>query len=96
MLVKMKKSERGSPNGIKVVYYQAEQEYDIPESLYDVFVNKMKIAESVDPAQEEKMVTPPSNKAVETESNKKDKKKDKKKKDEDEDKEKPFDGDEFY
>ena len=95
MLVKMKKSERGSTNGIDVNNYVAGKTYDLPESLYDVFVNKMKIAESASPdksVQEEKMVTPPSNKAVRSEDDKKDKKgkKDKKDKDDGAEPENPF------
>lgn len=91
MLAKMKKTQAGSTNGIKIINYQAGQEYDLPEDLYDVFVNQMKIAEPV-AVQEEKMVTPPENKAEKPEKDKKKGKKDKK----DDDEEDPFDASEAF
>lgn len=37
MKAKMIKTEAGSPDGIKVVTYEAGVEYDLPEVLYNAF-----------------------------------------------------------
>ena len=88
----MKKTQVGSPDGIKVINYIAGEQYDLPDDLADVFVKQMKIAEPAGSpeAQEEKMVTPPENKAEQPEKDKKDKKEKKDKKDKDNNEEDPF------
>jgi len=47
MKVKMKESVKGSPDGLKVNLYLKDQEYDIPTSLAEVFVDQMKVAARV-------------------------------------------------
>ena len=46
MKICMLKTQNGSPNGIRVVTYKKDVEYDIPDSLANVFI-KMKVAEIV-------------------------------------------------
>ncbi len=46
MLIKMKESQNGSPNGLIVNLYEKGVQYDVPESLGDVFV-KIGAAEKV-------------------------------------------------
>lgn len=76
MLAKMKETQFGSPNGITRIKYEKGQTYDLPESLFNVFVKQMKIAESKI-EEEEKVVTVPENKTLKAEKEEKDKKKDK-------------------
>lgn len=40
MLVKMKLTERGAPDGIQVNTYEEGKTYDIPDSLGEVFVEE--------------------------------------------------------
>lgn len=66
--IKMLKSENGSPYGTSVFRYDAGEEYTIPESLANVFVDDLKVAEriserTVDPdgkKVEKKEGTPPA------------------------------------
>lgn len=75
MLIKMKETQKGSPNGLVVNTYEKGNEYDLPESLANVFL-KIGACE---------MVKVPSNKDAGSSSENKDKdKKDKGKKKEDE------------
>lgn len=39
MKVKMLKTEKGSPNGIRVIEYIKGEEYEMPEKLADVFIS---------------------------------------------------------
>ncbi|MFH1998722.1 MAG: hypothetical protein ABIK28_03530 [Planctomycetota bacterium] len=48
MKIKMKQSKQGSPNGIAVMMYSANKEYDIPEDLALSFL-RQGLAESVKP-----------------------------------------------
>lgn len=45
--VRMKKTEKGSPDGIKVNTYEEGKTYTMPMDLAKVFINEMKIAEIV-------------------------------------------------
>lgn len=90
MIVKMKQTQKGSPNGIDVVTYEKDQEYEINGRLADIFVNEIKVAVKVADFKE-KSVKPAINKAMdETPKNKdadpEDKKDKKNKKDEKDDK----------
>jgi len=42
--IKMTESKKGSPNGTTVINYIAGKEYDLPEGLANVFVNKLLVA----------------------------------------------------
>ena len=73
MLAKMKETQFGSPNGITKVKYEKGQTYDLPESLFNVFVKQMKMADPII-EEEKKMVTVPENKGLGIEKEDKDKK----------------------
>ncbi len=45
--IKMLKSENGSPDGITVLRYMADQIYDVPESLAEIFIETMGVAQPV-------------------------------------------------
>ncbi len=92
MRVTMLKEEKGSPNGIRVEKYLANESYDIPERLANVFIDIgsakefIRSRKSVGDAPENKVVTPEVVPAPEVENDKdkleeKDDKKKKKKKD---------------
>ena len=68
MKVKMLETQAGSVDGINVVNYKKDQEYDLEGDLLNVFLNKLKAAE---PVEEVKMVEVPSNKAVKVEKEEK-------------------------
>ncbi len=61
MLLKMKKTTQGSPNGIAVISYIAGEKYDIVEGLAKVFLN-MDIAEMVTEKENKDAGGAPSNK----------------------------------
>ena len=44
MQLKMIKTAKGSPDGLKVVEYQKGETYEIPEELAKVFLEQMKVA----------------------------------------------------
>ena len=53
----MTKTEKGSPDGIRVRTYDKDGEYDLPTELADVFIYEMECAEEVeseDPAEDDK------------------------------------------
>lgn len=60
--IRMKKTEFGSPDGITIVKYEVDNNYDIPESLAESFVKQLKVAEYVEENKMEK--TAPDNKAI--------------------------------
>ena len=47
MKVKMLNTKKGSPDGTSVNTYLSGQEYDMPNSLADVFINQLHVAEKV-------------------------------------------------
>lgn len=92
MRVTMLKEEKGSPNGIRVEKYLANESYDMPERLANVFIDigsareAGRLRKNAGNAPENKVVTPEVVPAPEVENNKdkpeeKDDKKKKKKKD---------------
>lgn len=60
MKIKMNKTTLGSPNGFLVKKYHLEQEYELPESLVNVFL-EMGVADKV---VEKKMEKVPLNKSI--------------------------------
>ena len=46
--IKMLSDCKGSPDGILVRTYYKSKEYDLPESLTNVFVNQLKVADYID------------------------------------------------
>lgn len=70
MFITMKKTEKGSPNGLVVETYNEGQVYDLPDKLAETFI-EMGVAKKGSKPAENKMVEPESNK-------KEDKKEDKK------------------
>jgi len=69
MLIKMIKTEKGSPNGINVFTYDAGKEYEVDEKLARVFV-KMGSAENK--VETKDTGAAPFNKEVKVEDNKED------------------------
>lgn len=47
MLVKMTRTEKGSPDGVSVREFTKGEVYDLPDSLADVFVNEMECADQL-------------------------------------------------
>lgn len=62
MKIKMKKTDFGSPDGITVLKYFINKEYDIPDALAKSFVEHLKIAEYAEEKKMEK--TAPDNKSI--------------------------------
>lgn len=60
MKVKMLKNEKGSPDGLTVVYYKEGSEYDLTDRLAEVFIG-MGVAEEA----EKKKPVVEENKAIE-------------------------------
>lgn len=48
----MLKDAKGSPDGIITRSYNKSNEYDLPESLANAFVNDLKVAKIVEPDKE--------------------------------------------
>lgn len=67
MIIKMLKSTHGSPNGISIVHYEKDNEYNIPDKLADIFINQMRVAIKVElvPVKEKAIQASPQNKAIE-------------------------------
>lgn len=47
MKIKMLKTKKGSPDGITVNTYFEGQDYDMPNSLADVFINQLEVAKEI-------------------------------------------------
>ena len=43
--VKMKVTQKGSPDGIQVVEYEKDEVYTLPDSLAEVFLDELEVAE---------------------------------------------------
>jgi hypothetical protein len=71
----MLRNKHGSPDGHTVNHYEKDKEYDVPESLANVFINDDQVAELVEPkaekvAKPEKAEKAPANKAEKVAENK--------------------------
>lgn len=67
--IRMIRTEKGSPDGIRIVTFIKDKDYVVSNKLADIFVNQMKVAiEVIHSDTEEKMMTvAPLNKSVEVE-----------------------------
>lgn len=79
MLVVMKETKKGSPNGITVNVYNKDQEYDLPENLAKTFL-KMGACKMVTVPENKNMGAAPQNKDSAPAPDNKDEKDEKKKK----------------
>lgn len=74
--IKMLRDEKGSPNGFTVEKYKANEEYNVPDSLYQSFVCVMKCAIPVNDVIEDieivnkQIKETPQNKMIEVPNNK--------------------------